>query len=83
MTALLTIRNDGPDDAIIVFGGNPNDKMASARRLGAGQEVRIAANVPVSFGSAKKLTREELAMHNGIPIDQLPNHDLPGRFVEE
>lgn len=84
MSAMLTIRNDGPHDAIIVFGGNPNDPHASARRLGPGQEIRIAANVPISFGAAKPLTPEELAMHHGIPIDQIPKHDLQtGRFAEE
>lgn len=82
MTAMLTIRNDGPDDAIIVFGGNPKNVHASARRLGAGEEVRICANVPVAFGAAKPLTREEIAMHNGIPLEQVPDRET-GRFVEE
>lgn len=82
MSALLTIRNDGPDDAIIVLGGKPNDPNANARRLGAGQEIRIGTSVPVAFGAAKPLTREEIAMHNGIALDQLEDR-TPGRFVEE
>lgn len=73
MTAMLTIRNDGPDDAIVVLGGNPNDPLASARRLGAGHEIRIASSVPVAFGCAKKLTREEYAAHHGITLTNDPN----------
>lgn len=48
MAALITIRNDGPDDAFLVFGGNPRDPNAPARRIGCGDEVRMAIGTPFS-----------------------------------
>lgn len=59
MAALITIRNDGPDDAFMVFGGNPRDERAPAKRIGCGEELRVAIGTPFSVGRAEPIDKHE------------------------
>jgi N-acyl-D-aspartate/D-glutamate deacylase len=74
MGALITIRNDGPDDAALMLAGQYRKVIA------AGTQCVFSVNCEVSFEPIRRLTASELAEQSGLP----PPPDVPmGRFVED
>lgn len=67
MSALLTIRNDGPGAAEVLVG-------KSSTLLQPGSDMRVNATLPVSFRALKSLDREEMAQHLGTPISERLRH---------
>lgn len=73
MGALLTVRNDGPDDADILVGGRYKVTVRN------GHQLALSVNQQVVFEPVRPMTPRELAEHTGIPMkDQLE----PSRYAE-
>lgn len=87
MSAMFTIRNDGPDDLVLVFGdpSKPASENTPCAVIRAGQERRVSTSQPVRFTAQRQPTLRELAEANGVSYEEYQKHQPykgPTRYAD-
>lgn len=87
MSTTFVIRNDGPDDLVLVFGdptkaANENTPCAVIK---AGGERRISTSKAVRFAAQRQPTMRELAEAQGVTEEEYKKaagHHGPTRYAD-